>query len=136
VRSTLRRTGTPRRRSAQGLLSAATGDVSHLVRQEIELAKAETKEELRTAARAGAMFGAAAVVGFLALLLALFAAAWGLAEVMPAGVAFLIVALVAGAVAFCAFTVGRERFKHFDPVPQQTAETIKEDVEWFKTRKN
>jgi fatty acid desaturase len=123
-------------RSIGELLSTATADVGRLVRQEIELAKTETKEELRTAARAGAMFGAAAVVGFLALLLALFAAAWGLAEVMPVGVAFLIVALVAGTVAFVAFSVGRERFKEFDPVPQQTAETIKEDVEWLKTRKN
>jgi cation transporter-like permease len=123
-------------RSIGELLSTATADIGHLVRQEIELAKTETKDELRTAARAGAMFGAAAVVGFLALLLALFAAAWGLAELMPIGVAFLIVALVAGVAAFFAFSVGRERFKDFDPVPQQTAETIKEDVEWLKTRKN
>jgi cation transporter-like permease len=123
-------------RSIGELLSTATADLGRLVRQEIELAKTETKEELRTAARVGAMFGAAAVVGFLALLLALFAAAWGLAEVMPIGVAFLIVALVAGIVAFAAFSVARERFKDFDPVPQQTAETIKEDVEWLKTRKN
>jgi formate hydrogenlyase subunit 3/multisubunit Na+/H+ antiporter MnhD subunit len=121
-------------RSIGELLSTATADLGRLVRQEIELAKTETKEELRTAARVGAMFGAAAVVGFL--LLALFAAAWGLAEVMPIGVAFLIVALVAGIVAFAAFSVARERFKDFDPVPQQTAETIKEDVEWLKTRKN
>jgi putative superfamily III holin-X len=123
-------------RSLGDLLSAATADVGHLVRQEIELAKAETKDELKTAARAGAMFGAAGVVGFLALLLVLFAAAWALAEVVPIAVGFLIVAIVAGAVAFWAFSVGRERFKQFDPVPQQTAETIKEDVEWLKTRKN
>jgi fatty acid desaturase len=123
-------------RSIGELVSTATTDIGHLFRQEMELAKTETKEELRTAARAGAMFGAAAVVGFLALMLALFAAAWGLAEVMPVGVAFLIVALLAGTAACVAFSVGRERFKEFDPVPQQTAETIKEDVEWLKTRKN
>jgi protein-S-isoprenylcysteine O-methyltransferase Ste14 len=123
-------------RSIGQLLSAATADIGHLVRQEIELAKTETRDELKTAARAGAMFGVAGVVGFLALLLVLFAASWALAEVMPAAVGFLIVAIIAGAVAFWAFSAGRERFKQFDPVPQQTAETIKEDVEWLKTRKS
>ena len=120
-------------RSLGQLLSAATQDVSHLVRQEIQLAKVETREELRVAARAGAMFGAAGVAALLALFLLAFAAAWGLAEVMPAGVAFLIVGLVVGVAGTWAFIVGRRRLETFDPMPQETAQTIKEDLEWIRT---
>jgi uncharacterized membrane protein YqjE len=121
-------------RSLGQLFSDATRDLGQLIRQEVELAKTETREEIRQATRAGAMFGVAAVLAFVALLLASFAVAWGLAEVMPAGVAFLIVALVFGGVAFAAFQKARQRIQQVDPVPRETVDTIKEDVEWVKAR--
>jgi hypothetical protein len=123
-------------RSLGELLSDATRDLGQLLRQEVELAKTETREEVRHAARAGAMFGAAGVVAFLALILLSFAAAWGLAEVMPVGVAFLIVGLLFGGVAFAVFQTGRDRIQQVDPVPRETVDTIKEDVQWVKARGN
>ena len=122
-------------RSLGQLLSAATQDVSHLVRQEIQLAKVETRGSCGLRRRAGAMFGAAGVAALLALFLLAFAAAWGLAEVMPAGVAFLIVGLVVGVAGTWAFIVGRRRLETFDPMPQETAQTIKEDLEWIRTHR-
>jgi hypothetical protein len=82
------------------------------------------------------MFGAAGVVAFLALILLSFAVAWGLAEVMPAGLAFLIVGLVFGGVAFAVFQIGRDRIQQVDPVPRETVDTIKEDVQWVRARGN
>jgi cobalamin biosynthesis protein CobD/CbiB len=123
-------------RSLGELFSDAMRDVGQLLRQEVELAKTETREEVQRAARAGSMFAVAGVLGFLALFLLAFAVAWALAEVMPAGVAFLIVALVAGGIAFAVLQVARERVKHVDPVPRETVDTIKEDVQWVKARGN
>jgi hypothetical protein len=123
-------------RSLGELLSDATRDLGQLLRQEVELAKTEAREEVRQAARAGATFGAAGVVAFLALILLSFAVAWGLAEVMPAGLAFLIVGLVFGGVAFAVFQIGRDRIQQVDPVLRETVDTIKEDVQWVRARGN
>jgi hypothetical protein len=62
--------------------------------------------------------------------------AWALAEVMSAGLAFLIVAVVVAGAAYAAFRVGQARMQEFDPVPHETVETIKEDVQWVKARGN
>ena len=114
------------------LISRTTGDLSQLLRDEVELAKVELRDEAKTAARAGALMGAAGLLGYLALTMVGFAAAWALAEIVPEGVAFLIVAAVVAAFAGIAFLVGRKQFEAFDPVPQQTVETIQEDVQWAK----
>jgi uncharacterized membrane protein len=106
------------------------------VRKELELAKAETKDELRTAGRAAGAMGAAAFVGYLAVLMLSFAAAWGLSEVMAAGWAFLIVGVVYAVIGAVLFVQARARAREISPVPQQTVETLKEDVEWARARKS
>jgi len=121
-------------RSLGELLKAATGEIQHLLRAEVQLARIETREEL---ARAGdvAKHGAiAAGAAFFALLLLSFAAAWGLAEVMPIGVAFLIVGVLYAIVAGVAALVARERMRRVDFVPRQTVETLEEDAQWLRTR--
>jgi len=65
-----------------------------------------------------------------------FAAAWLLAELMPVGLAFLIVGVVYAAVALWAGLRARERARDIDPVPEQTVQTLKEDVRWVKARSN
>jgi hypothetical protein len=117
------------------LISRTTSDLSDLLRDELELAKVEIKEEVRTVGKASALMGSAGLAGYLALTLLCFAAAWGLSEVVPEGVAFLVVAVVVGAVAAVMFTLGRQRLSHFEPVPQ-TVESIQEDVQWAKQLKS
>jgi hypothetical protein len=112
-----------------------TSDLSLLVRQEIELAKAEMAEKGRTAAPGLGMFGGAGVVAlcaagaltaFLVLVLSLFLPDWAAA---------LIVAAVLGAIAFVLVRQGKERVADAGkPVPEQTIETVKEDLEWAKSR--
>jgi len=118
------------------LISRTTSDLSQLFHDELELAKVEIKDEVKTAGRAGALMGAAGLLGYLALALLCFAAAWGLAEVMPEGFAFLIVGVVVGAVAGVIFLVGRKDLESFEPVPTQTVETIQEDIQWAKQLKS
>jgi hypothetical protein len=121
-----------RDRSLGELISRTTSDLGQLMRDEVELAKVEIKDEVKTASRAGAFMGAAGLLGYLALALLCFAAAWGLSEVVPEGVAFLIVGVVVGAVAGVVFLMGRKKLEELDPVPTQTVETIQEDVQWAK----
>jgi hypothetical protein len=123
-------------RSLGALLSEMTSELSQLVRTEIDLAKTEAKEEAAKAARAGAMFGAGGVVALLAAILLSFAAAWGLATAIPDGFAFLIVGMAFGVAALVCFLMGRKRLEEFNPVPQETVDTIKEDVEWARARKS
>ena len=78
------------------------------------------------------MFAAAGVLGFLALLLVSFAAAWGLAEIVPAGIAFLVVGLLAAGGAGALAAQGRKQLAALSPVPEQTLETVQEDVQVAK----
>jgi uncharacterized membrane protein YqjE len=114
------------------LLGEVARDVSELLRKELELAKAELREEAAKASKAGAKIGAAALMGYLALFLASFAAAWGLAEVMPTGFAFLVVAVVYAVVGMVLFVNGRKQLRDVSPMPQRTKETLKEDASWVR----
>jgi fatty acid desaturase len=119
-------------RSLSELLSDVTTEIATLFRKEVELAKAETSEQVSRAAKAGAMLGVAAVVGFLTLILLAFAAAWGLSEVVPEGVAFLIVGVVFALVAGVLAMAGKKRLAAVNPMPNQTVETLKADVQVAK----
>lgn len=118
------------------LIGKTTSDLSDLLRKEVELAKVEITDEVKTAGQAGALMGAAGLVGYLALILLAFAAAWGLSEVVPEGVAFLIVGVVVAIVAGALFLTGKKRFEAFEPVPRQTVESLQEDVQWAKQLKS
>ena len=119
-------------RSLSELLSDVTNEIATLFRKEVELARVETSEQVSRAAKAGGMLGAAAVIGFLDLILFSFAAAWGLAAVMPTGFAFLIVAVVFAVVAAVLVQAGRKRLASVNPVPNQTVQTVKADVQVAK----
>jgi hypothetical protein len=114
------------------LFSEMTSELSALVRKEVELVKVETKDSVSQAAKAGALFGAVAVGGLFALLLLAMAAAFGLAEVMPTGFAFLIVGIVFLIVAGVSFSLARKKLAEVKP-PEQAIATIKEDVEVAKS---
>jgi uncharacterized membrane protein YqjE len=117
------------------LFSEMTSELSQLFRQELELAKVEMKEEARRAGRGVGMLSGTAVAALLALLLLSFAAAWGLAEVMPTAVGFVIVGVIYAAVAAVLFARGRRELEQVR-APEQTIETLKEDVSWARAQKN
>ena len=117
------------------LFSDLTTDLSGLVRDELSLAKVELKDEITKAGRAGGMFGGAALAGYMTIVLLSFAAAWALAEVMAAGWAFLIVAVIWGVAAALLYFRGRDQLQKVQPKPEQTIDTLKEDVRWAKNQK-
>lgn len=117
------------------LFSQLSSDLSALMRDEVQLAKVELKEEAGRAGRAGGLFGGAALAGYMVVVLVSFAAAWGLSELMPVGWAFLIVAAVWAVIGGVLYLRGRDQLKTVNVVPAQTVETLKEDVEWAKQQK-
>jgi hypothetical protein len=112
-----------------------TSDVSLLVRQEIELAKAEMSQKARTAAPGIGMFGGAGIVGLCAAGALTAFAVLVFSIFLPEWAAALIVGAVLAAVAVVLARQGKERVADAGkPIPEQTIETVKEDVEWTKTR--
>ena len=112
-----------------------TRDLSLLVRQEVELAKAEMAQKGRTAAPGFGMIGGATVAGLLAGGALTAAAILVLAIFLPEWLSALIVGAALAVVAYVLVQRGKERVAEAGaPVPEQTIETVKEDVEWAKTQ--
>ena len=124
-----------RDRSLGELLKQLSQETTQLVHQELELAKAELSQKGKQAGTGAGLFGGAGALGLAALgaLTACFILA--LDAVMPAWLAALVVAVVYGVVAFVLVRQGQARIRRATPpVPEQTIETVKEDVEWAKTQ--
>ena len=118
------------------LVKQLADQTSTLVRQEIDLAKAELTQKGKEAGKGAGLFAGAAVVGLLAagaltaFLIMLLDGA--LANWLSALIVGVVFAAIAGALAMA----GRSRIKRATPpVPEQTVETVKEDVEWAKTQR-
>jgi uncharacterized membrane protein YqjE len=125
-----------RERAIGDLVKQLAGQTSTLVRQELDLAKAEMSEKASVAGKGAGLLGGAAVVGLLAAGALTACLILALSEVIPDWLAALIVALLLGAVAAVLALQGRNRIRAATPpVPEQTVETVKEDVEWAKTQR-
>ena len=115
------------------LLKQFSEDATTLLRKEVELAKAELAEKGKQAGKGAGMFGGAGLFGvgaFGALTAFLILV---LAEAMDAWLAALIVTALWGAVAAVLALQGKQKVEQAaPPQPEQTVETLKEDVEWVK----
>ncbi|HUQ62043.1 phage holin family protein [Lentzea sp.] len=114
------------------LVSDLTGDLSKLMRQELELAKAEIRQEATKAGKATGMLAAAGFAGYLTTVLLSLALVFALGAVMPLGWAALIVAALWGIAGAVLYTNGRARLRTVNPTPERTVQTLKEDAEWAK----
>jgi len=108
------------------LIGQVTNDLSTLMRQELELAKVELKAEAKKAGQGAGMFGAAGFAGYMVLMFLSFALWWALANVMDAGLAALIVAILWGVIGAVAFVMGRKKFQQVHPKPERTVETLQQ----------
>ena len=112
--------------SAGELVSSIAKDMSTLMRQELDLAKAEVKQEAIKSGKAAGMYGAAGFSGYMVLLFASIALWWGLANLMDQGWAALIVTGVWAVIGAVAYSRGRRQARQIHPKPELTVETVKE----------
>ena len=127
------------------LIGDVTRDLSTLMRQELELAKAELRADANKATaeikaqggKAGKGAGLLGGAGFAGIMLAVFLSCalwWALENVMDAGLAALIVAVLWGVIAAVLYSMGRKqlktidftRLKQINPKPEQTVETLQQ----------
>ena len=116
------------------LIGEVTNDLSKLLRQELELAKAEVKHEATKSGKAAGLLGGA---GFAAYMVALFlsiALWWALANVMDEGWAALIVAALWAVIGAVMAVTGRKKLRSVNPKPERTVQTLKEVPDALKGR--
>jgi ABC-type multidrug transport system fused ATPase/permease subunit len=114
------------------LFASASQDLSALVRSEVELAKAEIRQDVRNGAVGAGMFGAAVFFLLLSAVIGSIALALGLRALgITTGWAFLIVAGVYLLLALILVLIGRSAVRRIRP-PERTIRTTKANVALLK----
>jgi hypothetical protein len=120
-------------RSLGDLFSDLSRETTTLVRQEVQLAKAELTQSATEAARGIGMLVAGGAVAYAGLFFLLLAIVFGLIEAgWDAWLSALVVGLVVVAIGAILVLRARESLKPANLAPRRTIETLKEDQEWAK----
>ena len=115
------------------LVSQVTSDLSRLVRDELQLAKAELKEKGKEAGVGAGLFGGAGTIAIYGLGVLIAAAVLGLATALPAWLSALIIAVVLFAIAAVAALLGKRHVtRATPPVPRNAVNGMHEDLEALK----
>ena len=121
--------------STSDLVKQLSDQTSRLVRQELELLKAELSIKGKQAGAGAGLFGGAGVFALFAFGALTAAAIAALATAMATWLAALIIAVIWAAIAGVAALTGKKKVEQaLPPVPQDSVESVKEDVQWTKTR--
>jgi uncharacterized membrane protein YqjE len=123
-------------RSLGEIVSDVTQDLTTLIRQEIDLAKTELKEEGSKAAKGAGMLGGAGLAGYFTVLFLSVTLMFVLDEFLELWLAALIVTALWALVTAMLAIVGKNKLQASRPQLPQTQETLKEDVRWAKAQKN
>ena len=123
-------------RSLGDIVSDVANDLSTLVRQELDLAKTEAKQEASRAGKGAGMLAGAGVAGHLVLLFLSVALMYLLDNWIPVEAAAVLVAALWLVVALVLGSAGRKALKTTNPQLPQTQRSLKEDAEWVKRQKS
>ena len=116
------------------LIGDVTRDLSTLMRQELDLAKAELKQEVTKSGKAGGTLGGAALAAYMVVLFLSIALWWALSHLVGHSWSALIVAVIWLIIAAVLFSMGRKKLKQVDfsglkqinPKPERTVETLQQ----------
>ncbi|MDH6545696.1 phage holin family protein [Streptomyces sp. SPB4] len=117
------------------LVSRASQQISELVREEMQLARAEMTEKGRRYGKGGGLFGATGVIGLLALQALTAACIAALALVLPVWASALLITAVLGIVAAVTALAGKKQIAQAGtPTPEQTIDSVKADLAEIKEK--
>ena len=135
----------PEEATVTGLLRGIINDVGDLIRQEFRFARTELKSDARAMLRAGLVLALGAGTAALGVILLAFMLVYLLHWLsLPAGTAepgiplwgcYGIVAAVFLSVGGLMVFAGVKRLQSVNPLPDQTAKNVKENVEWIMNSK-
>ena len=123
-------------RSLGEIVSDVTQDLTTLIRQEIDLAKTELKEEATKAGKGAGLLGGAGLAGYFAVLFLSTTLMFVLDEFLELWLAALIVTVLWAVATAALAVIGKKRLKDSQPQLPQTQQTLKEDVQWAKAQKS
>jgi hypothetical protein len=119
--------------SVTGLVSGIIDDTQRLFKQQAELLKADLRKDIKEAKEAGvAMITAGALLGsggLLLLFMLVHLLSWAIPQ-LPLWGSFGIVGGVLAAAGGIAFYQGREKLEHLNPLPENSAQALQENLQW------
>lgn len=128
--------GTPA--SVTPLVAGIIDDMQELIKQNLALFKVEVREDLRktrdAAVSLGIGIGLAAVGGLLLTLMLVFLLEWLFRPDLPLWGCFAIVGGVFAGIGLALFLRGKNKLESFNPLPDETAQAVQENVQWIKNR--
>jgi hypothetical protein len=119
-------------RSLGELFAELSRQTSALVRQEVDLAKTEMTQKAREVGKDAGFMAAGGAVAYAGLLVLLAALVLLLGLWIPLWVSALIVGVLVLGIGGFLVLLGRDRLTKTTMAPQQTVETLKEDVRWAR----
>lgn len=138
----------PDEASMAGLMRGIINDLSALIRQEVRFAQSEIKADLRKTQQALALLGVGSAITAIGVVFLAFMMVhllhWLSLPATPEGTdparlplwgAFGIVTAVLLGIGSVVAWMGYQKFNSFNPLPDQTAQTVKENVEWITNSK-
>ena len=123
-------------RSLGEVVSDLSTDLSTLMKQEVQLAKVELKDEASKVGKGAGMLGGAGLAGWFVLLFLSLALTFLLDNWLPVEAAALITAGIWAVVAAVLAVIGRKELREANPQLPQTQQSLKEDVQWAKAQRN
>src|SRR5262245_61952913 len=116
------------------IISGIVDDAQELVKQQLALFKTEVKDDIRKTKEAAIALASGLAVGAVGILFLLLAVvhllAWAF-PAMPLWCCYGLVGVVLAAAGGVLVWEGKRRFESFNPLPEQSAEALKENVQWF-----
>jgi len=137
----------PDEASMASLMRGIINDLSNLIRQEVRFARTEIKSDLQKSQQAVALLGVGSAITAIGTILLTFMLVHLLHWLsvpegerldparLPLWAAFGIVSAVLLGIGSVVGWMGYQKFKSFNPLPDETAQTVKENVEWITNSK-
>ena len=114
------------------LFSELSQEASTLIRQEVQLAKAEVTRKATQAGKEVGFVAAGGLIAYAGFLALIAAAIFGVAEFLPLWLSALLIGVIVAGVGYLLLQKGINGLKEINPAPRRTIETLKEDKEWLK----
>ena len=123
------------RTSIPGLIKGLLDDARDLIREEIQLARAEIREEVSALTTVGVAFAIAGVIGLLGAMLLSVALGGALAYALrwPTWAGYGAVAIVFLAAGWGLCLYGRAKLRVIRAIPN-TTDTMKENLAWMQNK--
>jgi Flp pilus assembly protein TadB len=123
-------------RSLGDIVGDVTQDLTTLIKQEMELARTELKQEAAKAGKGAGLLGGAGVAGLLTLIFVSLTLTFLLDNWMPLELAALIVTVIWAVIGAVLAARGRKELQRMNPQLPETQQTLKEDAAWAKAQKS